>query len=181
MNASRVPLSAGPAPLRLPELAVKGAPPVRSTANVFLRSKGPSFRRAQHVSLFFARRFRTLKRLAAQMVSPDVLINLTIRSFIFACGCSSILAAERDSDRIAIYVDRGRPNAGRAEPFYSKIKELAGLLTPNGMQVVVYQGKRVTVVLPDKDVDLGVIEDGDLIITRPISTSIGVQYEALKR
>lgn len=36
------------------------------------------------------------------------------------------------------------------------------------------------VVLPDKEVDLGVVAEGDLIITHAVRTPIGITYEAVK-
>jgi hypothetical protein len=74
----------------------------------------------------------------------------------------------------------GRPDAWRKEPFFSKVKELSALMLRIRAQVVVFVGRRATMVFPDREVDLGIIADDDLIVTGERATSFGVELDALK-
>jgi Fe-S-cluster containining protein len=64
---------------------------------------------------------------------------------------------------IVLYVDPGRPDAWRGEPFYARIKAWATDNLPRNRLVTVRIGKRTVAVLPDKDVDLGEMKPGDTI------------------
>ena len=91
-----------------------------------------------------------------------------------------VLSAEANSNRLTVYVDPAFPNAWREEPYYGTLKKLAHEATdPNG-QVVVHLKKRVIVVLPDKDVDLGELAPGDRITVGAKETSGGLTFEAHK-
>ena len=46
------------------------------------------------------------------------------------------------------------------------------------VELVVYLGRRVIVVLPNKDVDLGIVEEGELIVTRPIRNALGCRVRS---
>lgn len=46
--------------------------------------------------------------------------------------------------------------------------------------VIVCIGKRTFVILPDRDVDLGVVDDDDRIIVGEMHTPFGVKLEAYK-
>lgn len=92
-----------------------------------------------------------------------------------------VLAAElEDSKRLAVYVDQGRPGAWRDEPFFSTLKEYAIQFAPIRAQVVVYIGQRAIVILPDREVDLGIVGDDKLIVTGERSTPFGVELDAFK-
>lgn len=91
-----------------------------------------------------------------------------------------VLVAELDGKRIAAHVDPGRPDAWKSEPYYSQLKEWAVKAVPDMHQVVVCIGSRAIVILPDRDVDLGVIADDELIVTAEIQTPTGLRLEALK-
>lgn len=76
-----------------------------------------------------------------------------------------ILVAELGGNRITAHVDPTKPNAWRDEPFYSQLKNWAIAAVSHRGQVCAAVGKRTTVILPQKDVDLGVISDDERIIT----------------
>ncbi|NQU47746.1 MAG: hypothetical protein HQ519_03785 [Planctomycetes bacterium] len=78
--------------------------------------------------------------------------------------CKMVLVAELDGNRIAV-VDPNRMNAWRSEPFYSDLKRLAQLAAEVMNQVVVCIDYRAIVILPDSDVDLGVVAPDELIVT----------------
>jgi hypothetical protein len=47
-------------------------------------------------------------------------------------------------------------------------------------QMVVQIGRRAIVILPDRDTDLGIVEEDERIITMERETPFGVRLEALK-
>lgn len=59
-----------------------------------------------------------------------------------------VLAPEPESNRMTIYVDPGRPDVWRSEPFISQIKKWAILFLKTDAHIAVYVGKRVFVILP---------------------------------
>jgi hypothetical protein len=91
-----------------------------------------------------------------------------------------VLAADLDGKRIAAHVDPSRPDAWKAEPFYSQLKEWARLAAPVNGQVLACVGRTTVVILPDKDVDLGVVADNELIVTLERVTPLGITVDALK-
>lgn len=76
-----------------------------------------------------------------------------------------VVHLESEGNRIAVRVDQAFPTRWRDEPYYGRLKLWARYGVDHRSQVVVYHGSRVTVVLPNKDVELGAIKDGDLIMT----------------
>jgi hypothetical protein len=88
--------------------------------------------------------------------------------------------SELEGTRIAIHVDPGYPNAWKLDPYYSEIKDWSVSALQHHDQVVVCIGKRAIVVLPHQDVDLGVVEDDDRIITVETRRGSGVYVEAMK-
>jgi hypothetical protein len=94
--------------------------------------------------------------------------------------CKFVIVAELEGTRLAIHMDPGFPSAWRREPFYSKIKEWSAAAAQQMHQVVVCIGKRAIVVLPDRDVDLGLVHDDDRIITWERRTATGKALDAVK-
>jgi hypothetical protein len=70
-----------------------------------------------------------------------------------------------EGNRIAAHVDGGWPAVWRTEPYYSQLKQWAWNAIDYSGQICVYLNGRVIVILPTKDVDVGVVERGDHIIT----------------
>ena len=75
-------------------------------------------------------------------------------------------AFKPDGLEIIIHVDPGVPNAWRAEPYYSEIRDMAGHAANSPYTVFVQIGRRVIAVLPDREVDLGVVGDNERIAIR---------------
>ena len=69
-----------------------------------------------------------------------------------------------DGSRINVVVDPARPDAWRAEPYYSGIKAWAQNGAGMAIQVAVSVGKRLFAILPDEDADLGIVSDEDRVI-----------------
>jgi len=84
-----------------------------------------------------------------------------------------VLVVEADGRRIALHVDPARPQAWRQEPYYSQLKTWAAHAPEASRQVVVYIKDRAIVLLPGKEVDLGVMARGDQIVVSPSVTAAG--------
>lgn len=83
----------------------------------------------------------------------------------YPARCKMIIALDQDSSRLAIHVDTARPNAWREQPYYAEIKEWSRRAAEQSTQVVVCVGDRHIVILPDADVDLGLLADDERIVT----------------
>jgi hypothetical protein len=99
-----------------------------------------------------------------------------------------LIAVRDDGTRITAHVDQGSPHAWRREPYYSIFKQWAvkaAAQRPHMHQIDVMIGERLVVILPDRDVEFGVIgEDQSIemtmrsdgivdarVITRPVATA----------
>jgi hypothetical protein len=82
--------------------------------------------------------------------------------------------------RMAAHVDPGRPDAWKAEPYYSQLKAWAVALAPERRQVIVGILRRRIVILPNKDVDVGDVADDELVMTSERRTPHGVELDAIK-
>jgi hypothetical protein len=78
-------------------------------------------------------------------------------------------------DALTISLDPGRPDAWKKEPYYSTIRGWARKFCPQNQKVLVLDSRgSVTVVLPDRDVLLGVIgPDEEIVMYRD-----GATYDA---
>jgi hypothetical protein len=80
-----------------------------------------------------------------------------------------VVIFESHGNRIAIHVDPGYPTNWRKEPYYSQIKSWAAFGVDNDMQIIVYINDRCIVVLPNKEVDLGVLAHDDIIMVAELN------------
>lgn len=71
-----------------------------------------------------------------------------------------------EQGRMVAYVDRTRPDAWRREPYLGQLRAWAANNLPRGHQVIVAIGERRIAILPDKEVDLGVVPLGKRITIR---------------
>jgi hypothetical protein len=71
----------------------------------------------------------------------------------------------RDGDMsiLVFHVDAGSPLTWREEPYYSQLKRLARSGLEHNGWVNIFVGKRLIVILPNKDVDCGMWEPSDKI------------------
>ena len=74
-----------------------------------------------------------------------------------------VVAFKPDGMEIVIHVDPGLPNAWRAEPYYSEIRDMAGHAERTAYSIFVQIGRRIIVVFPDREVDLGVVAEDERI------------------
>jgi hypothetical protein len=95
-------------------------------------------------------------------------------------NCKMIVHTERSADRLAVHVDPNYPGAWRREPYYGQLKRWARAAADARRQVVVFIRRRVIVILPDKDVDLGDMAPGDQIWVGAQETPTGVAWGAFR-
>jgi hypothetical protein len=91
-----------------------------------------------------------------------------------------VLVASPDGNRIAAHVDPARPGAWKREPYYSKLKEWARKAVAYRGQVFVCIGKRTIVIFPDRDVDVGIVESDEVIVTEERKEPSGTRLNAIK-
>lgn len=91
-----------------------------------------------------------------------------------------VLVVEGDGKRIIAYVDPDRPDAWRREPFHSTLQRWSRNFMPQGGKIAVSIGRRRIVILPDREVDLGILADDEVIVTQERRTAAGVAYDVFK-
>ncbi len=89
-----------------------------------------------------------------------------------------VLSRVAGVDRLSVNVDPQRPDARRREPFYSSLERWAAA-TRCGL-VMVSIARRMFVVLPDRDVDLGVVDPNDRIFVKEVQTLAGPRLEPIE-
>lgn len=75
------------------------------------------------------------------------------------------LSLELSGERLAAHVDPATPGAWLREPYYSDLKRWSVQAAQNETQVSVYIGRHAIVILPDRDVDLGIVGEDELIVS----------------
>lgn len=91
-----------------------------------------------------------------------------------------VLVEEDEGRRLIAHVDPARPDAWRREPYYSDLRRWAREAVPRGGQIAVYVDRRVIVILPDGESDLGVVGDDEMIVLQRAATPLGRRYKAFK-
>ena len=94
--------------------------------------------------------------------------------------CKFVLATDDSFSHVKIVVDPARPDAWRKEPYYSTFRAWAQAGPDEGMKIMVAIGKRAIVLLPDREVDLGMFGDDDRVVTLRTETPVGYRFDALK-
>lgn len=89
-----------------------------------------------------------------------------------------VLYSEGDGNRIAVHVEPSNPTAWRKEPYYSQLKKWAALAAEQSQQLVIYIKRRVIVLLPNDEADLGEMKRGDHIIVAATRTPLGKKWRA---
>lgn len=91
-----------------------------------------------------------------------------------------VLIGETGGRGIGAHVDPQRPDAWRREPYYAQLKQWAVRGAPRREQVAAYVGRRMYMILPDKDVDLGVVGDDEIVVMSQKETPFGPTLDAFK-
>jgi hypothetical protein len=91
-----------------------------------------------------------------------------------------VLVVEPEANRITAHVDPQRPDAWMREPFHTQLRQWAAAATPHRGQVIATVGRRAFMIFPDRDTDLGLVDDDELIVTTERKTPFGVELVASK-
>ena len=79
------------------------------------------------------------------------------------------------SNRIVIHADAERANAWRIEPYYSTIKQWSLNMARSGGMLIIWAGENVTLVLPDREKELGKVRDDQIILPVKVRTARGLE------
>ncbi len=90
--------------------------------------------------------------------------------------CKFVMSVDPVTRFLNIQLDPGNPNAFRVEPFYSQLRTWAAQMIPEERFVMVFNNKHATIVLPDKEVSLGQLGDGDRLMPHRQITPRGITY-----
>lgn len=85
-----------------------------------------------------------------------------------------------DGARLIAHVNPSTPHAWRQEPYYQQLKAWSRKWVKTGPKVVVRIERRLIVILPDEDVDLGVVDKGEAIFIGEEMTPTGPRSVARK-
>jgi hypothetical protein len=77
-----------------------------------------------------------------------------------------VLAYELGGKRLTVRCDPARPDAWKKQPYHAGLRALAKMGAPRGQYVMVDSGGRAIVVLPERDVDLGIVREDERIVTK---------------
>jgi len=94
--------------------------------------------------------------------------------------CKFVVAPEHGGMKLKVAVDPARPDAWRKEPFYSHFKNWIRQGAARGAELIVLIGKRTIVMLPDRDVDLGILGEDERVVIGRLETPVGPRFDALK-
>lgn len=88
---------------------------------------------------------------------------------------------EDANQRIVIHADPARGDAWRAEPFISTLRVWARRSLDAGGMLMVWTGQRATIVLPDREIELGHVRDDQFIVRVPRMTPRGPAVDFVVR
>jgi hypothetical protein len=92
--------------------------------------------------------------------------------------CGFVITIEPRYASMLIMVDPTRPLAWKVHPYYGRLKEWSGRAFVEDKRIVaVVAGGEATVILPDRDVPIGVLGPNDMIVL----ARNGLAYHAEKR
>jgi Fe-S-cluster containining protein len=86
-----------------------------------------------------------------------------------------VLTIDMDFWALMLTVDPGTPLAWKKEPYYSTLKDWAERAFKENKKIVVLVSGEATVVLPDRDVPLGLLMAGDEIVIFKEGPSYGAE------
>lgn len=88
--------------------------------------------------------------------------------------CKMVITTDKP-DQVVVRVDESRPDAWKAEPFYSDLKFWAKM-GGSEQQLLVHSRGRTIAIVPDQDIDLGVVTRSDVLVTIELKTPMGVRW-----
>ena len=78
---------------------------------------------------------------------------------------------------LVVHVDPAASKPWRAEPYFSVLKRLAAQGLTRGTLVMVMERRRTIVILPEREVDMGILETGARIALERVMTPGGPQWQ----
>jgi hypothetical protein len=78
-----------------------------------------------------------------------------------------VISTEMTEGTTTIFVDPGRPDAWRRQPYYAALQQWAKRELARQQRLILKVGERNIVMMPDHAVDLGVVKADELILTLP--------------
>jgi hypothetical protein len=91
-----------------------------------------------------------------------------------------VLSLDPATRNMNVQVDPGQANAWRREPYYAQLRRWAVASAPQRRHVLVHVNKTTTVILPDRDVSLGIVAADERIVTRERMTPQGLTFDVEK-
>jgi len=91
-----------------------------------------------------------------------------------------ILNLELNGQRLAAHVDASSPGAWRRSPYYEDLKRWSADAIKNQQQVSVWIGQQCIVILPDKEIDLGIVGADEVVVSTTRMTPNGPEHGAEK-
>lgn len=91
-----------------------------------------------------------------------------------------VLSLDPVSRSMNVQVDPGQPNAWRREPYHAQLRHWAAASLPLERHVLIHLNKATTVVLPDRDVPLGMFAAGERLIALNRMTAAGLTADVEK-
>jgi hypothetical protein len=91
-----------------------------------------------------------------------------------------VLSVDPDTHFLFVQVDPGAAAAWKRDPYYRQLKQWAAAAVGQRRHVVVFLNKHATVVLPDRDVPIGVLAPGDRIVATERHTPQGIVLDVEK-
>jgi len=77
--------------------------------------------------------------------------------------CRFVLSVDPATQNLLVQVDPGQPSAWKTAPYYDQIKRWAAAALAEKRHVIVFLNKSATAVLPNRDIQLGIIGPEDRI------------------
>ncbi len=74
-----------------------------------------------------------------------------------------VLVIDEAGLRMSAYVDSQRPNAWKSEPYYSQLKQWSRNSLAKGGQVVASVNRHAYLIMPNEDIDLGILAEDDVV------------------
>lgn len=95
-------------------------------------------------------------------------------------ACGIVLSFDPETNRILVSVEPSRGEIWKREPYYATLKDWAARILPVQGMVLVIQGPDTIAILPDREISLGEIKPGQLIVTAETHSPFGATtYDVL--
>jgi hypothetical protein len=91
-----------------------------------------------------------------------------------------VLNLELNGQRLAAHVDASVPGAWRRSPYYEVLKRWSADAIARQQQVSVWIGQQCIVILPDREIDLGVVGEDEIVVSTTRMTPQGPEHGAEK-